>query len=172
MFYFFVFLCCCYCRFVRFFCFVIFIWCLGFLLKLLICTNRHWGRKLKHKVWGLSRRLKIKGHRLILASGFNASRDGETAASATCRGRCCACGMSTSPMGDFDSGRCTWREISSEWLEPCAGSSFMLTFYQINYAQCVDIAVTYFANVNVSEQYCWILGSLTHGNLYISICSI
>lgn len=23
-----------------------------------------------------------------------------------------------------------------------------------NYAQCVDIAVTYFANVNIGEQYC------------------
>lgn len=86
----------CYCFFVCFFAVVIVVLCFFFhfmgevLLKLLICTNRHWGRKLKHKVWGLSWRVKIKEHRLILVSGFNMSPAGETTASATCWERYCA----------------------------------------------------------------------------------
>lgn len=98
----------------------------GFLLKLLICTNRHWGRKLKHKVWGLSRRLENEGTPTdsCLRIGWVEMERRRREASATRARR------------DTDvPGRATliWLGVldarsRSEWLEPCAGSSFTLTF--------------------------------------------
>lgn len=63
------------------------------------------------------------------------------------------------------------RKIRTERVEP-RGVHYLFGLLLNNYAQCVDIAVKYFANVNIGEQHCGNFGSLTHCSLYMSINSI
>lgn len=137
-----------------------------FLLMLLIWTNWEQVSKLKHKVWGLTQREKhINCLRIQYESRW---RDGVRHTMTIS-----VHWMISVIVMDEELSFLFWRfDVRSKLNEwNLVWVHYLCWILLNNYAQCVDIAVKYFANVNIGEQYCWILGSLIHYSLYISIYS-
>lgn len=127
----------------------------GFLLMLLIYTNREQVRKLKHKVWGLTQRENTSTDSCLRIQYESRWRDGVRHK------------MKISVHWKMFSYRHGWGTLILGWwfnVRSKLNEWNLLRVHYLcwillnNYAQCVDIAVKYFANVNIGELYCWNLG--------------
>lgn len=123
-----------------------------FSLVLLICTNREQVRKLKHKVWGLTQRENTSTVSCLRIQYESRWRDGVRH-----ERKISLHSQLSSWMRNFNFG---WlfdvRSKPSDWN--LAGVHYLCWILLNNYAQCVDIAVKYFAKREYWWTILWNLG--------------